>query len=69
MADRKEGTVKWFNEKKGYGFVSCEGEDDLFVHYSDIETDGFKTLSEDQDVEYEVGESDRGPVAKNVVPK
>ena len=48
MADRKEGTVKWFNEKKGYGFISCEGVDDLFVHYSDIETDGFKTLSEGQ---------------------
>ena len=56
MADRKEGTVKWFNEKKGYGFISCEGEDDLFVHFSDIETDGFKTLSEGQKVEFEVGE-------------
>ena len=68
MTDRIEGTVKWFNEKKGYGFISCEGEDDLFVHYSDIETDGFKTLSEDQKVEFEVGEGDKGPSAKNVKP-
>ena len=68
MADRKEGTVKWFNEKKGYGFISCEGEDDLFVHYNDITTDGFKTLSEDQKVEFEVGDGDKGPCAKNVKP-
>ena len=68
MADRKEGTVKWFNEKKGYGFISYEGEDDLFVHYSDIETDGFKTLSEDQKVEFEIGEGEKGPSAINVKP-
>ena len=68
MADRKEGTVKWFNEKKGYGFISCEGEDDLFVHYSDIETDGFKSLTEGQKVEFEVGEGDKGPSAKTVKP-
>ena len=46
MADRKEETVKWFNEKKRYGFISYKGEDDLFVHFSDIGTDGFKTLSD-----------------------
>ncbi len=68
MADRKEGTVKWFNEKKGYGFISCEEEDDLFVHYSDIETDGFKTLSEGQKVDFEVGDGEKGPSAKNVKP-
>ena len=68
MADRKEGTVKWFNEKKGYGFISCEEEDDLFVHYSDIETDGFKTLSEDHKVEFEIGDGEKGPSAKNVKP-
>ena len=45
-ADRKEETVKWFNEKKRYGFISYKGEDDLFVHFSDIGTDGFKTLSD-----------------------
>ena len=43
MPDTKEGTVKWFNEKKGFGFISCECNDDLFVHFSDIESDGFKT--------------------------
>ena len=68
MADRIEGTVKWFNEKKGYGFISCEEEDDLFVHYSDIETDGFKTLSEGQKVDFEVGDGEKGPSAKNVKP-
>ena len=68
MADRKEGTVKWFNEKKGYGFISCEGEDDLFVHYNDIETDGFKTLSEGQKVGLEVGDGEKGPSAINVKP-
>ena len=66
MADIKEGTVKWFNEKKKYGFITCDWEDDLFVHYSHIETDGFKTLSEGQKVECEVGEGERGPSAKHV---
>ena len=68
MAEKKEGTVKWFNEKKGYGFISCEGEDDVFVHYSDIETDGFKSLTEGQKVEFEVGEGDKGSSAKTVKP-
>ena len=68
MAETKNGTVKWFNEKKGYGFISSEGADDVFVHYSDISADGFKTLSEGQAVEYEVGEGERGPSAKNVKP-
>ncbi len=68
MADKKEGTVKCFNEKKRYGFIFCEGEDDLFVHYSDIETDGFKTLSEGQKVEFEIGDGEKGPSAKNVKP-
>jgi len=55
-------------KKKGYGFVLFEGMDDLFVHYSDIETDGFKTFSEGQKVEFEVGEGEKGPSAKNVKP-
>ena len=55
-------------KKKGYGFISCEGEDDVFVHYNDIETDGFKTLSEGQKVGFEIGEADKGPSAKNVKP-
>ena len=66
MAETKNGTVQWFNEKKGYGFISCEGTDDVFVHFNDIESDGFKTLSEGQTVEFEIGEGERGPSAKNV---
>ena len=68
MSETKQGTVKWFNEKKGYGFISSEGADDVFVHYNDITADGFKTLSEGQAVEYEIGEGQRGPSAKNVKP-
>ena len=67
MSDTKEGTVKWFNEKKGFGFISCD-DDDLFVHFSDIESDGFKTLTEGQKVEFTVGEGQKGPSAKNVKP-
>ena len=70
MSDALKGTVKWFNDAKGYGFISpSEGDKDLFVHMSSIQMEGFKTLKDGQEVEYEVGESDRGPVAKNVVPK
>ena len=70
MADVKQGKVKWFNNTKGFGFISQPDSDkDLFVHMSSIVMEGFKTLAEDQEVEYEVGDSDRGPVAKNVVPK
>ena len=66
----KQGKVKWFNNTKGYGFIAQpDNEKDIFVHMNSILMEGFKTLSEDQEVEYEVGESDRGPVAKNVVPK
>ena len=65
-----KGTVKWFDNKKGYGFITSEdGGTDLFVHMSGIMMEGFKTLKDGQDVEYEVGDSDKGPVAKNVVPK
>ena len=70
MSEVKQGTVKWFNDTKGFGFIEPEGGGkDLFVHMSEIKMDGFKTLKDGQSVEYEVGESDRGPVAKNVVPK
>lgn len=62
----KKGTVKWFNAEKGYGFISVEGEDDVFVHYSAIQTDGFKTLEEGQEVEFEVTTGARGPQAANV---
>lgn len=62
------GTVKWFNDSKGYGFIEREdGEEDVFVHYSCIQMEGFKTLAEGQEVEFEVATNDRGPHAANVV--
>ena len=61
-----EGTVKWFNEKKGYGFLSREDGDDVFVHYSAIEKKGFKTLREGQAVEFEIQDGPKGPQAVNV---
>lgn len=60
------GVVKWFSDKKGFGFIEQEGERDIFVHYSSIDMPGFKTLSEGDRVSFDVEESDRGPVAKNV---
>ena len=70
MSKTLEGTVKWFNDAKGYGFLTPnEGEKDLFVHMSEIKMDGFKTLKEGQAVEFEKGETDKGPCAKNVIPK
>ena len=64
------GKVKWFNNAKGYGFILPEnGGEDLFAHYSSVEMEGYKTLKDGQSVDYEVAESDRGPAAKNVVPK
>lgn len=64
-----QGTVKWFNAEKGYGFIAPEdGSADLFVHYSEIQTSGFRTLEEDQKVEFEVGEGAKGPQAQNVQP-
>ena len=70
MSDSKQGTVKWFNNAKGYGFITpSEGGQDLFVHMSNIVMEGYKTLAENQEVDYKVGESDRGPVARDVVPK
>ena len=61
------GEVKWFDAKKGYGFIEREDGDDVFVHFSAIEQEGFKTLNEDQEVEFEIVEGDRGPQAENVV--
>ncbi|HKL76674.1 MAG: cold-shock protein [Bacillota bacterium] len=61
------GTVKWFNDQKGFGFIERESGDDVFVHFSAIEQDGFKSLEEGQDVEFEVVEGDRGPQAEKVV--
>ncbi|MDH3456480.1 MAG: cold-shock protein [Gemmatimonadota bacterium] len=62
------GTVKWFNDKKGYGFITPEnGEKDCFVHFSAIQSDGFKSLKEGQRVEFEIVDGDKGPAAQNVM--
>ncbi|ORO13409.1 cold-shock protein [Staphylococcus aureus] len=63
----KQGTVKWFNAEKGFGFIEVEGENDVFVHFSAINQDGYKSLEEGQAVEFEVVEGDRGPQAANNV--
>ena len=63
------GKVKWFNEVKGYGFVTMDDGKDVFVHYSAIQGDGFRTLNENDDVEFEVTEGPKGPQASNVVRK
>jgi len=63
------GTVKWFNESKGYGFIQSENDKDLFVHFSEIQGDGFKTLVEGQSVEFEEGMGQKGPQATRVIPK
>ncbi|MGO1923808.1 MAG: cold-shock protein, partial [Jeotgalicoccus sp.] len=62
----KQGTVKWFNAEKGFGFIEIEGENDVFVHFSAIDQEGYKSLEEGQAVEFEVVEGDRGPQAANV---
>lgn len=66
MAERETGTVKWFNASKGYGFLTKEDGSDIFVHFSSINTEGFKTLKEGQKVEFEVSDGDKGPQAQNV---
>jgi len=62
-----QGKVKWFNPEKGYGFIEVEEGKDVFVHYSEIQEEGFKTLEEGQAVEFEIVEGNRGPQAANVV--
>jgi CspA family cold shock protein len=61
-----KGKVKWFNEKKGFGFIEQEGGGDVFVHFSAIQGDGFKTLTEGQEVEFDVVDGQKGPQASNV---
>ncbi|QHT46821.1 cold-shock protein [Bacillus sp. SB49] len=63
----QNGTVKWFNAEKGYGFIQVEGGSDIFVHFSAIQEEGFKSLEEGQAVTFEIVEGDRGPQAANVV--
>ena len=63
------GTVKWFNDSKGYGFITpSDGGKDLFVHHSEVQANGFRSLQEGQSVEFEVGQGKKGPCATNVVP-
>ena len=66
MADRESGTVKWFNDAKGFGFIERENGDDVFVHHSAIQAEGFRTLTDGQKVEFEVVQGPKGPAAESV---
>jgi len=66
MSDREAGVVKWFNDKKGYGFISRKSGGDIFVHYSSVITEGFKSLKEGEEVEFEVKEDAKGKSAVEV---
>lgn len=68
MSERIIGTVKWFNPAKGYGFIGREGGEDVFVHFSAIQTEGYRTLKEGQQVEFSVETGEKGLQAANVVP-
>jgi len=69
MADRESGTVKWFNNARGYGFITRgEGGDDIFVHYRSIRAEGFRSLAEGQSVEFELTRGDKGLQAEDVIP-
>ncbi len=67
MSEREIGTVKWFNSTKGFGFIERENENDVFVHYSEINSTGYRTLEEGQRVEFTVVDGEKGPQAQNVV--
>lgn len=66
MSDRKTGTVKWFNDRKGFGFIRVDDEQDVFVHYSALGGEGFKTLKEGEAVEFDLVDGAKGPQAANV---
>ena len=66
MSERKTGTVKWFNDAKGFGFIQQENGPDVFVHFSAIQADGFKSLAENDKVEFEITQGPKGPQAANV---
>jgi CspA family cold shock protein len=67
MSDRITGTVKWFNASKGYGFIEHQGGPDVFVHFSAIQSNGFRTLQEGQSVEFTIEQGPKGPQAANVI--
>jgi len=67
MSEREIGTVKWFNSTKGFGFIERENEKDVFVHYSEINDTGYRSLEEGQRVEFTVVDGEKGPQAQNVV--
>lgn len=66
MSDKQTGTVKWFNDAKGFGFIEKENGSELFVHFSQINSDGFKSLKEGQSVKFKVGDGRKGPQAEEV---
>ena len=66
MAEREQGTVKWFSSSKGYGFITTEEGDDIFCHFSSLAGDGYRTLKENDKVEFEIATTDKGKEAKNV---
>ena len=68
MSDANQGTVKWFNDSKGFGFIEQEQGPDVFVHFSAINGTGFKTLAEGQQVQFSVTDGEKGPQAENVTP-
>lgn len=66
MSERVIGTVKWFNDRKGYGFIAYEGGEDVFVHHSSIQMEGFRTLKEGESVEFTIEDGQKGPAASDV---
>ncbi len=69
MTERLNGTVKWFNASKGYGFIGHDGGDDVFVHFTSVSMEGFRKLQEGQPVEFSIEESPKGLQAVNVIPR